>query len=175
MHDLRVYYQRNISKEEQEALEYLRGYDDIVINKRSAVVVMDREKYVVPLKKDPAADMINKINARINTLHGDGYISDSTLQYLLINSDARARRFYLLSKIHKTNCPGRPVRSGCNTPTEKVSAFVDYQLKPLVPQISSYVKNTNDFVRKLKDMGRLPEGAILVTIDVVGLYPHIPH
>ena len=93
MHDLRVYYQRNISKEEQEALEYLRGYDDIVINKGSAVVVMDREKYVVPLKKDPAADMINKINARINTLHGDGYISDSTLQYLLINSDARAGRF----------------------------------------------------------------------------------
>ena len=46
MHDLRVYYQRNISKEEQEALEYLRGYDDIVINKGSAVVVMDREKYV---------------------------------------------------------------------------------------------------------------------------------
>ena len=146
MHDLRVYYQRNISKEGQEALEYLRGYDDIVINKGSAVVVMDREKYVVPLKKDPAADMINKINARINTLHGDGYISDSTLQYLLINSDARARRFYLLSKIHKTNCPGRPVISGCNTPTEnKISAFVDYQLRPLVPQISLYVKDTKTF------------------------------
>ena len=30
-------------------------------------------------------------------------------------------------------------------------------------------------LRKLKDMERLPENAILVTIDVVGLYPHIPH
>ena len=29
-HDLRVHYQRNISKEEQEALENLRGYDDII-------------------------------------------------------------------------------------------------------------------------------------------------
>ena len=27
----------------------------------------------------------------------------------------------------------------------------------------------------LNDLGRLPEGAILVTADVVGLYPHIPH
>ena len=81
----------------------------------------------------------------------------------------------LLPKIPKTNCPGWPVISGCNTPTEKISAFVDHQLKPLVPQISSYVKDTNDFLNKLKGMDRFPEGAILVTIDVVGLYPHIPH
>ena len=118
--------------------------------------------------------MIKKINVRINKLRDDGYISDSTLQYLLINSDARVGHFYLLPKIHKTNCPGRPVISGCNTPTEKISAFVDHQLKPLVPQIFSYVKDTNDFQKKLKDMDRFPEGAILVTI-VVGLYPHIPH
>ena len=84
----------------------------------------------------------------------DGYIGDSTLQYLLINSVARAGRFYLLPKIHKTNCPGRPVISGCNTPNEKISAFVDHQLKPLVPQISSYVKDTNDFLKKLKDLDR---------------------
>ena len=189
-HDLRVLYQRNISREEQEALENLRGYDDIVIkhaDKGSAVVVIDREKNIneamrqlndrdvyIPLHKDPTAAMIKKINVRIDKLRDDGYISDSTLQYLLINSDARAGRFYLLPKIHKTNCPGRPVISGCNTPTEKISAFVDHQLKPLVPQIFSYVKDTNDFLKKLKDMDRFAEGAILVTI-VVGLYPQIPY
>ena len=58
--------------------------------------------------------MIEIVNERIRKLHGDEYISDSTLQYLLINSDARAGHFYLLSKIHKKNCPGRPVVSGCN-------------------------------------------------------------
>ena len=119
--------------------------------------------------------MIKKINVRINTLHDDGYISDSTLQYLLIDSDSTAGRFYLLPKIHKTDCPGWPVISGCNTPNKKISAFVHHQLKPLVPQISSYVKDTNDFLEKLKDMDRFPEGAILVTTNVVGLYPHIPH
>ena len=144
-HDLRVPCQRNMSREEEEALENLRGYDGIVIkqaDKGSAVVVMDREKYVdeamrqlndsdvyIPLQKDPTTTMIKKINARINKLHADGYISDSSLQYLLINSDARAGRFYLLPKMHKANCPGRPVISGCNTPTEKISAFVDHQLK----------------------------------------------
>ena len=47
-HDLRVPYQRNISREEQEALDNLRGYDDIVIkqaNKGSAVVVIDGKVY----------------------------------------------------------------------------------------------------------------------------------
>ena len=64
-------------------------------------------------------------------------------------NDATAGRFYLLPKIHKKNCPGRPVLSGCNTPTQKISAFVDSQLKPLVSQIPSFVKDTNHFLNKL--------------------------
>ena len=42
-------------------------------------------------------------------------------------------------------------------------------------QILSFLKDTNHFLNKLKAMGTFPDGAILVTIDVVGLYPHIPH
>ena len=98
----------------------------------------DNDAYI-PLTKDPTEEMIERINERVNRLDSDGYISDSTLEYLLINSDAGGWAFYLLPEIHKKNCPGRPVISGCNTPTEKISAFVDHQLKPLVPQIPSYV------------------------------------
>ena len=105
----------------------------------------------------------------LKKLHNDGYISQSTLQYLMVTNDATAGRSYLLPKIHKKNCPGRPVISGCNTPTEKISAFVDSQLKPLVSQIPSFVKDTNPFLNKLKAMGKFPDGAILLTIDIVGL------
>ena len=56
-----------------------------------------------------------------------------------------------------------------------ISAFVDQKVRPLVPEIKSYIKDTNDFLNKLGQMGELPEGSILCTIDVVGLYPHIPH
>ena len=83
--------------------------------------------------------------------------------------------FIYSQKFTKKGCPGRPVISGCNTPTEQLSEFVDAQLKPLVPRIASYAQDSNDMLRKLKDMERLPENVILVTIDVVGLYPHIPH
>ena len=41
--------------------------------------------------------------------------------------------------------------------------------------IPSFVKYTNDFLQKLTSMETFPEGAILVSLDAVGLYPHIPH
>ena len=68
---------RNLSKEEQEALQDLRGYDDIIIkqaDKGSAVVILERDKNVgeamrklfdsevfIPLQDDPTAEIIEKI------------------------------------------------------------------------------------------------------------------
>ena len=39
----------------------------------------------------------------------------------------------------------------------------------------SYIENSSDFLRKIKQIVNLPENSILVTADVVGLYPSIPH
>ena len=39
----------------------------------------------------------------------------------------------------------------------------------------SYIKNTKDFLKKVKNMGKIPQDSILVTADVVGLHPSIPH
>ena len=84
---------------------------------------------------------------------------------------------YLLPKIHKRlyNVPGRPVISNCGTPTEKMSEFLDHHLQPVMKGGRSYVKDTNHFIEKLKELGKVPSNAILVTADVVGLYPSIPH
>ena len=84
---------------------------------------------------------------------------------------------YLPPKIHKRlfDVPGRPVISNCGTPTEKVSEFLDHHLQPVVKEGRSYVKDTQDFLEKLKHLGKVPSNAILVTANVVGLYPSIPH
>ena len=71
--------------------------------------------------------------------------------------------------------PGRPVISNCGTPTEKISEFLDTQLKPIMQKSWSYIKDSGDFIRKIKNLTDIPEGAILVTADVVSLYPSIPH
>ena len=39
----------------------------------------------------------------------------------------------------------------------------------------SYIKDSTDFINKIGQIGDIPENAILVTADVVGLYPSIPH
>ena len=52
---------------------------------------------------------------------------------------------------------------------------MDHHLQPLAKKVRSYVKDTNDFPQKLANVGDLPQDAILCTIDVVGLYPSIPH
>ena len=86
-------------------------------------------------------------------------------------------KLYLLPKIHKRlhNVPGRPVISNCGTPTEKASEFLDYHLKPIMQRGKSYIKDSGDFINKIKSLQNFPEGAILVTVDVIGLYPSIPH
>ena len=39
----------------------------------------------------------------------------------------------------------------------------------------SYIKDSGDFINKTKNVSIIPDNAILVTGDVVGLYPSIPH
>ena len=52
--------------------------------------------------------------------------------------------------------------------------FVDYHLQPLAKRVKSFVKDTNNFLRKLDGLKDLPGNALLCTVDVVGLYQNIP-
>ena len=38
-----------------------------------------------------------------------------------------------------------------------------------------YIKDLGDFIKKTQNLSSIPKNAILVTADVVGLYPSIPH
>ena len=39
----------------------------------------------------------------------------------------------------------------------------------------SYIRDTSDFLKKLTELGSVPQNVLLVKADVVGLYPSIPH
>ena len=76
---------------------------------------------------------------------------------------------YLLLMIHKrlANVPGCPVISNCGMPTEKASEFLDHHLQPIMRSGMSYIKDTNDFLSKLKNLKKVPDNAILVTADIM--------
>jgi hypothetical protein len=52
---------------------------------------------------------------------------------------------------------------------------VDYHINPIVKCLPSALVDTSDFLRRLENVGYISETAIFGIIDVVGLYPHIPH
>ena len=80
----------------------------------------------------------------------------------------------MLPKIHKPNNPGRPIVNGIGSITEKISAYVDQEIRHLVPTIPSYLKDISRLLQIL--LGKtLAPGDILVTIDVKSLYTNIPH
>ena len=48
-------------------------------------------------------------------------------------------------------------------------------MKPVVQRSWSYIKDLGDFIKKIKNISTISKDSILVTADVVGLYPSIPH
>ena len=115
----------------------------------------------------------------IEDMYQNGEIDDYTKDYLL-SCPGRTSELYLLPKIHKPsfgqgNMPSRPIMSANGSPTEKISEFVDFFLNPTTFDLPAYVRDTTDFLRKLKQIGPLPKGTLLVTLDVESLYTNIPN
>ena len=71
------------------------------------------------------------------------------------------------------NVPGRPVISNNGTATERISSFLDFNLKNIIPTIPHISEDTQDFLYRIEQLQNIPEGTLLVSFDVVGLYPHV--
>ena len=104
----------------------------------------------------------------------NSHIDKNTFDYLKPDKP-KVGRFYLLPKIHKVNNPGRPIVSAKGHPTEKISEFVDFHLRPHEEALPSHLKDTTDYLQKMESMNPLPSGTILVSMDVTSLYTNIPH
>ena len=115
----------------------------------------------------------------LQSLRRKNLITEKELQYFSYQykKSTSFGKMYLFPKIHKKldNIPGRPVILNYGTPTEKASEFLDHHLQPIMKSGVSYIKDTNDLLFKLNNLGKIPENACLVTADVVRLYPSIPH
>ena len=95
-------------------------------------------------------------------------------------SDKGPAKFFKLFKVHKehesgTTPPERLINSGSGSVTENISLFVDHHINELANQHPSFLQDTPDFLRSLEELNKelIPEDAILVTIDVSGLYTNI--
>ena len=182
----------NITPEENNSLINLTKNPEITIKKAdkgSAVVVMDTKRYIaeamrqltdenfyVEVDRDLTTEFAEDTVELATKMFNNEEIPESVYKYL-IGADFKTPQFYLLPKIHKKSIPGRPILSAIDSATDRLSRLVDAHIRFLIPQIPTYIKDTNDFLRKI-DSIRLepPIGVpIIFTLDVVSLYTNIPN
>ena len=101
-------------------------------------------------------------------------ISKNIAEGLKIES-TKSSHFYLKPKLHKESVPSGPIINSVNCHTSKISEYVDYHLQPIVREIPSYVKDTNDFLQKLNAVESVPDNSYLVPLDVKPLYTSNPN
>ena len=178
----------NLSKKQTQGLRELSQNPDIVIKKAdkgSAIVVMNSRDYLregyrqlsdpdfyCKLDHDPTPKIREKIDETLTQMRAKGLITDDNFDHLSIDTYSEGK-FYLLPKIHKKGAPGTLICSSVNHPTSRISKFVDEHIKAYVPQTKSHIRDTQDFITKLKSLEPILEGAILCTLDVSSLYTNI--
>ena len=181
---------KNITKGENIGMNKLTSNPHIIIKKAdkgSAVVVMNTidylregyrqlqdEKFYQKIPEDITPQISEKIVEELTQMRSLNLITEKNFDYLNVPNPKEAR-FYMLPKIHKKGVPGRPICSSINHPTANISKFVDEHIKKYVPQTKSYVRDTQHFISRIKQLGKIPEGALLVTLDVSSLYTNIPN
>lgn len=186
----------NLTKQQRQAIKTLRSNNDIVIkpadkggmvcvlNKTSYLTEAHRQlnntKYYKNINEPIQKHNIPVINNILEDLHEQGYITKRQFDYLNASDKDKLRNFYLLPKIHKpTNKwtlpdmpEGRPIVSDCATESRRVSEYIDSFLKPLANKHPSYIKDTYDFIDKIRNR-RLDKKYILVTGDITALYTNM--
>ena len=50
-----------------------------------------------------------------------------------------------------------------------------FSAKPIMQRGKSYMKDSGNFINRIKNLSNISEGAALVMADLVGHYPSIPH
>ena len=118
----------------------------------------------------------NMIADQLEAMRLRGEITQKVKDFLIID-EPRTPELYLLPKIHKGTypVPGRPIVSANESHTERISAFVDHFIAPIVKQGRSYVRDTGDFLQKIGGIESLTGNEILATLDVSSLYTNIPN
>ena len=187
----------NICQGEVNALKSLSQNPEIIIkpaDKGSATVIMDKENYLAegyrqlgnenhyrklenPIFQDTGA----KINEILDDLENQSkYLSQKQLEYLRPSAEPRPRVMYMLPKIHKpfekwpfpAMPPGRPIVSDCSSESYAISEYIDSFLQPISVKHDSYVKDTPDFLSKLRQVKVKPD-TLLITLDVESMYTNI--
>ncbi|CAF4594349.1 unnamed protein product [Rotaria sp. Silwood2] len=180
----------NLSDEELAALKSLKSNKNIVIckaDKGNSIVILDREVYIKKaedilkgkqfeqLKYDKFyLEREEELNKYILSLYNNNVI-DSKLRHQLKSTCSSISVFYGLPKAHKTGYPLRPIISTRGSYQYQLSKYLAKAIREARPQASSYIKDSFEFVKKIKEIVlERNKTYIKCSFDVESLYTNVP-
>ena len=156
----------NLRDSQRQAIKSLSSDESIIIkpaDKGNGIVIMNTNDYnearlnILQDKEfyetvcdDPNPKYRISLDKIIDELKVNGYISET--EEIRLKEGTRTPCFYGLPNIYKTFekfPPLRPICSGYNSCSTRLSEWVDSFLKPAAMQTSSYIRDTTDFVNKI--------------------------
>ena len=103
-------------------------------------------------------DLTEKSEKLFKKLCNKKVITEKELKYFTYSfkSGSCLGKMYLPPKIDKRlyHVLGRPIISNCGTPMEKMSESLGHHLQPIIERDKRYLKYTNHFLEKPKELGK---------------------
>lgn len=153
----------NLTHAENTALNDLSTREDIIIqmaDKGGAITVLDRKLYYIlninmlndkdtfrSLHSDPTVPFPHSLKQLLDGGVTTGAISPSEAEKLTVMHPVTPI-LHSLPKLHKGTFPPplRPIVAGMGSMGERLSAWVDSHLQPLIEITPSYIKDTKELV-----------------------------
>ena len=185
----------NLTKAQKQALKSLKNKQNLLTikpaDKNLGLVIMNTDDYITQCIRHLSnpetyrqvdsfpTDTIQKIIDDVliaYKAHIQGY-SKPLYSYLQPKTKhSRTPQFYGIPKVHKEFellPPIRPIVAHTQSILSPTAHLIDHILQPLAQSYPDYIQNSTALILQLQDV-TIPTDALLVTIDVVSLYPSIP-
>jgi hypothetical protein len=124
------------------------------------------------LEYDPTLEREKHLQGHLKYLVDKKYFDNST-RLKITPCGSKAGVMYCLPKVHKQNTPLRPIISAIDTYNYKLAKYLDKILKPLVNDNEYILKDTFDFVNKIKELN-VAADQYMISFDVESLFTNIP-
>lgn len=168
--------------------KFLNEHKDILVisaDKGNKTVVLKKQEYLEKMKdlvntrdtyriirRDPTTTLQTKNNNLVQQLRNYEHINDIQ-KYKMTTHNSIFPRMYGHPKIHKENCPMRPIVSTINSPCYYLSQYIGDILKNLTLQSEYNIKNSKQFIDKIINLN-ITDQDILTSFDAKSLFTSIP-
>lgn len=174
------------------------------VDKGNAIVILNRSDYVTNMNSCLNNDNYKKLHRNLDSKvmkHISDLAAKYSLCFgkkevdFLTDFEHKTSNFYGLPKIHKSetisnlmnssnsvyikspfplDLPFRCISGGVNSPTSRLSEFLDILLKPFCAKIHSHIRDYIDFLNKLPSVDpHIIDDIILITCDAINMYNNI--